>query len=107
MKKTHQLYPLILAFLLPAILLCIEGPSAGAVKEQLDFFSKTLPDNFNMLSMMELAEPLLSQESSPYVVVALQECQRMNVLLTEIRRSLSELDKGNFLCLYFYRPIHN
>jgi dynein heavy chain, axonemal len=50
-----------------------------------------------MLSMMELAEPLLNQESSPYVVVALQECQRMNVLLTEIRRSLSELDKGNLL----------
>ena len=47
-----------------------------------------------MLSMMELAEPLLSQESSPYVVVALQECQRMNVLLTEVRRSLVELDKG-------------
>jgi Dynein heavy chain C-terminal domain len=53
-----------------------------------------------MLNMMELAEPLLSQESSPYVVVALQECQRMNVLLTEVRRSLVELDKG-MLCRYF------
>jgi hypothetical protein len=58
------------------------------------FFSKNLPPCFDMLSMMELAEPLLSQESSPYVVVALQECQRMNVLLTEVRRSLVELDKG-------------
>ena len=48
-----------------------------------------------MLSMMELAEPLLNQESSPYVVVALQECQRMNVLLTEVRRSLVELEKGD------------
>ena len=44
---------------------------------------------------MELAEPLLNQESSPYVVVALQECQMMNVLLTEVRRSLVELEKGN------------
>lgn len=59
------------------------------------FFSKNLPPCFEMLSMMELAEPLLNQESSPYVVVALQECQRMNVLLTEVRRSLVELEKGN------------
>ena len=55
-----------------------------------------------MLSMMELAEPLLSQESSPYVVVALQECQRMNVLLTEVRRSLVELDKGKHCPFFFY-----
>ena len=58
------------------------------------FFTKNLPPCFEMLGMMELAAPLLSQESSPYVVVALQECQRMNVLLTEVRRSLVELDKG-------------
>ena len=72
------------------------GPSTGAIKEQMDFFTKTLPDNFQMLSIMELAEPLLNQESSPYVVVALQECQRMNILLSEIRRSLIELDKGAY-----------
>lgn len=43
---------------------------------------------------MELAEPLLEGESSPYVMVAIQECQRMNVLLSEIRKSLMELEKG-------------
>jgi len=37
---------------------------------------------------------LLGGDSGPFVLVALQECQRMNVLLTEIRRSLIELDKG-------------
>merc|ERR1712028_293385 len=30
----------------------------------------------------------------PFNQVVLQECSRMNVLLTEIRRSLIELDKG-------------
>lgn len=73
------------------------GGSAGgtsAVKESMDYFLKTLPDNFSMITIMELAEPLLSQESGPFVVVALQECQRMNNLMTEIRRSLIELDKG-------------
>jgi hypothetical protein len=37
---------------------------------------------------------LLLQKSGPFVVVALQECARMNALLGEIRRSLGELDKG-------------
>jgi dynein heavy chain len=70
------------------------GGGMGAVKESMDYFTKSLPENFQMITIMELAEPLLSQESGPFVVVALQECQRMNGLLTEIRRSLIELDKG-------------
>jgi len=70
------------------------GGSSSAVKESMDYFVKTLPENFSMITIMELAEPLLSQESGPFVVVALQECQRMNNLMTEIRRSLIELDKG-------------
>jgi len=43
---------------------------------------------------MKQAKPLLTQKSGPFVVVALQECTRMNALLGEIRRSLQELDKG-------------
>merc|ERR1711975_128870 len=33
-------------------------------------------------------------ETAPYVVVAVQECARMNVLMSEIRRSLVELSMG-------------
>lgn len=33
-------------------------------------------------------------ERTPFVVVAFQECERMNILTTEIRRSLKELDLG-------------
>lgn len=33
-------------------------------------------------------------EKTPYVLVALQECERMNMLTDEIRRSLKELDLG-------------
>jgi len=47
-----------------------------------------------LITIAETAEPLLKEESAPFVVVALQECKRMNVLITEIRRSLIELDKG-------------
>ena len=35
-----------------------------------------------------------TEEKSPYTVVALQECERMNTLLKEMRRSLKELDSG-------------
>ena len=33
-------------------------------------------------------------ERNPYAVVALQEAERMNILLREIRQSLKELDGG-------------
>jgi len=34
------------------------------------------------------------QEKSPYTVVAIQECERMNMLTREVRRSLKELNLG-------------
>ena len=40
------------------------------------------------------AEALMTDPSAPYVLVAMQECERMNRLLQEIRRSLIELRKG-------------
>ena len=70
------------------------GSSSSGVKDSMDYFMKTLPENFQLISIMERAEPLLKSDSQPFVVVALQECQRMNGLLTEIRRSLIELEKG-------------
>lgn len=48
-----------------------------------------LPDEFNMSELFAKTE-----EKTPYTVVALQECERMNMLLKEIRRSLKELDSG-------------
>lgn len=40
------------------------------------------------------AKGLLDSEQGPYVVVAVQECSRMNILLFELKRSLLELVKG-------------
>lgn len=48
-----------------------------------------LPDEFNMAELFAKTE-----EKSPYTVVALQECERMNMLLKEMKRSLKELDSG-------------
>jgi dynein heavy chain len=34
------------------------------------------------------------EERTPYVIVAFQECQRMNILTNELKQSLKELDLG-------------
>jgi dynein heavy chain len=59
------------------------------VKTILDEILEKLPEEFVMLELSARAE-----EKTPYVLVALQECERMNNLTREIRRSLKELDLG-------------
>ena len=34
------------------------------------------------------------EDKTPFVVVALQECERMNMLINELRNSLKELELG-------------
>ena len=59
------------------------------VKAILDELLEKLPEEFNMMELHAKAE-----EKTPYILVALQECERMNSLIGEIRRSLKELDLG-------------
>uniref|UniRef100_A0A8C5TMB1 Dynein axonemal heavy chain 17 n=1 Tax=Malurus cyaneus samueli TaxID=2593467 RepID=A0A8C5TMB1_9PASS len=59
------------------------------VKALLEEMLEKLPDEFNMAELMAKVE-----ERTPYAVVALQECERMNILTAEIRRSLTELELG-------------
>uniref|UniRef100_A0A8C3GPM7 Dynein axonemal heavy chain 17 n=1 Tax=Cairina moschata TaxID=8855 RepID=A0A8C3GPM7_CAIMO len=70
------------------------GGGAGVSREEkvksvLDEIIEKLPEPFNMMEIMAKAE-----DKTPYVVVAFQECERMNILTHEIRRSLKELDLG-------------
>ncbi|NXP52612.1 DYH17 protein, partial [Heliornis fulica] len=62
---------------------------ASGVKSVLDEIMERLPEPFNMVEIMEKAV-----DKTPYVIVAFQECERMNTLTHEIRRSLTELDLG-------------
>eukprot|EP01135_Chromosphaera_perkinsii_P002940 Nk52_evm51s230 gene=Nk52_evmTU51s230 len=59
------------------------------VKGILDDIVERLPDNFSMMELMAKAE-----DRTPYVTVSLQECERMNILVSEMRRGLKELDLG-------------
>ncbi|XP_054619934.1 dynein axonemal heavy chain 9-like isoform X3 [Dunckerocampus dactyliophorus] len=59
------------------------------VRTELEEIMEKLPEEFNMAELLGKAE-----ERTPYQVVALQECERMNLLTREIRRSLHELSLG-------------
>lgn len=48
-----------------------------------------LPEEYNVSEMMAK-----KTERSPYILVCFQECERMNALLEEIRKSLNELEGG-------------
>ena len=70
------------------------GDEAGMSTEErskmvLDDVMDKLPDLFDMEDIRSRIEDL-----SPYVMVAIQESERMNILLTEMKRSLAELDLG-------------
>ncbi|KAI5643131.1 dynein heavy chain and region d6 of dynein motor domain-containing protein [Phthorimaea operculella] len=66
----------------------------GASKEEtvrgiLDDIMDRVPEPFNLAELMAKVEEL-----TPFTIVALQECERMNRLMGEIRRSLKELELG-------------
>lgn len=72
------------------------GDSGGSTREEkikaiIDDVLEKLPEPFNMLELQQKVDP---SERTPYVVVAYQECERMNTLITEVRSSLKTLDLG-------------
>ena len=70
------------------------GGGAGVSREEkvksiVDDIMDKIPEQFNMSDIMARVE-----ERTPYVIVAFQECERMNTLMKEMKRSLRELDLG-------------
>ncbi|XP_076235061.1 dynein beta chain, ciliary [Calliopsis andreniformis] len=62
-----------------------EDKMKGIIEDLMD----KLPEEFNMAELHGKVE-----DRTPYVTVALQECERMNFLCEELKRSLHELDLG-------------
>jgi len=65
------------------------GGDDAKIKQLIITLLSTLPNDFNMIDIFGKAK-----NKTPYVVVCLQECERMNILLGEIRISLNDLDAG-------------
>jgi dynein heavy chain len=77
------------------IILSVSGSSsanagaASGVKGKIAAFLKDLPDNFNMIDLQ-----IKIEVKTPFMIVCIQECEKMNCLLDEIRFSLTELNQG-------------
>jgi dynein heavy chain, axonemal len=67
------------------------GEGGGKVVELIHLFLDRTPKPFPSI---EMAQKAAEKGRTPYVVVCLQESERMNVLLKEIRNSLNDLDAG-------------
>ena len=69
------------------------GAEGSSIEDQakmvLDDLVEKLPDQFDMEDIRGRTD-----EITPYIMVAIQEAERMNVLLAEMKRSLAELDLG-------------
>uniref|UniRef100_A0A3Q3ETL8 Dynein axonemal heavy chain 11 n=1 Tax=Labrus bergylta TaxID=56723 RepID=A0A3Q3ETL8_9LABR len=59
------------------------------VKLVIEDICEKLPEEYDMAEIITK-----TTERSPYIQVCFQECERMNLLLAEIRKSLHELDLG-------------
>jgi len=72
-----------------------ESGSAG-VRSTVESLLGRVPQPFPMMDLQLRAEPLLeeSAELAPFIVVAIQECQRLNALCSTIESSLAELRKA-------------
>lgn len=60
-----------------------------AVQNTLTEINQTIPDPFNMPELYARVE-----KHEPYISICLQECERMNILMAEIKRSIQELELG-------------
>lgn len=61
----------------------------GQVRMVMEEILEKLPEEYDVAEMAAK-----TSQRSPYVLVCFQECERMNLLLAEMRRSLSELALG-------------
>uniref|UniRef100_A0A7S0GLB7 Dynein heavy chain n=1 Tax=Micromonas pusilla TaxID=38833 RepID=A0A7S0GLB7_MICPS len=69
------------------------GEEGSSVEDQakmvLDDLVERLPDQFDLEDIRSRTDDI-----TPYIMVAIQETERMNKLLAEMKRSLAELDLG-------------
>merc|ERR1711977_340221 len=65
------------------------GGDLNAATEYINTYSALLPPDMDMFEIRGRIK-----DYTPYIIVSLQESDRMNVLLQEIRRSLLELELG-------------
>jgi dynein heavy chain len=67
------------------------GDGLAAAQSFITGYMEQLPKN---LDMLEIRSGLKEEDMTPYVMVSLQESERMNILLNKMRYSMIELELG-------------
>jgi dynein heavy chain len=70
------------------------GGAGGGLRDMMNDLLERLPDKFEMVILNRNAEEVKWGPTGPYVVVALQEAERMNKLLGVMGKDISDLDKA-------------
>ena len=65
------------------------GSKDDMIMNLINDFKTRAPEGYNMLEIT-----LKVKDKTPFIVVCLQECERMNGLLGEIKRTLDDLKLG-------------
>ena len=68
--------------------------SSSVLRDTLNDLMKRCPQPFNLIDLASRAKQRLLDSDGPYTVVLIQECTRLNTLVSEIASSLDELLKG-------------
>jgi dynein heavy chain len=73
----------------------VSAPAVVSVlRETLAELTKKCPPLFNLIELSDRSKQRVLDPDGPYTVVLIQECTRLNTLLTEISYTLDELQKG-------------
>lgn len=67
------------------------GGEIGGAGVFINSYMSQLPTN---LDMLEIRSKLKDEDFTPFIIVSLQESDRMNVLLSQLRGSMAELELG-------------
>lgn len=72
-----------------------DSASSGSVmRDTLSDLMRRCPTPFPLVELADRSKARLVENDGPFIVVLIQECTRLNALLTEISFSLDELQKG-------------
>ena len=70
------------------------GGIQEAVRTTLDDLLTKCPESFELVGLGDRAKERVADSDGPFVIVALQECSKMNALLEYMKLTLDELLKG-------------
>ena len=67
------------------------GGELGEATQYINQYQALLPANLDMIDIRSKLKP---EDYTPFVIVSLQESERMNLLLSQMRSSMTELELG-------------